>query len=107
MKIINVAVKGSGRQKVLNQLHPLVDTYREDSVFMYIGITSDYQERAEAHASEYDEMILIYQTASKENVRALERDLIEHYQEYLENENAGGGGALGDPPHYLYIVRVL
>ena len=107
MKIINVAVKGSDRQKVLNQLHPLVHTYQKDSLSMYIGITSDYQERAEAHASEYDEMILIYRTAFEKNVRVLERDLTEHYQEYLDNENAGGGGPLGDPPHYLYIVRAL
>ncbi|MDP2997906.1 MAG: hypothetical protein Q8N47_10495 [Bryobacterales bacterium] len=49
-------------------------------------------------------MIVLYQTSSIGFVSALEADLVEHNWEFTENVVAGGGGGVGDPPFFLYVV---
>jgi hypothetical protein len=70
-----------------------------------IGITNDPKRRYfQAYADAYDEMIVIYQTSSIDHVSQLEADLIEHNWELSDNQVSGGGGNIGDPPYFLYIV---
>ena len=77
---------------------------RNDSPFK-IGITCDPRQRAKGYGSQYDEMIVLYKTASKKFVDRMETNLIAKYQAYCDNSISGGGGRKGYPPYYLYIVR--
>ncbi len=79
---------------------------REDRVAGFkIGITNGPGRRfLERYACQYDEMIVVYQTASINFVSLLETILIEHNWELADNEVAGGGGNIGTPPYYLYVV---
>jgi hypothetical protein len=70
-----------------------------------IGITCNPESRWDnAYKSDYDEMIVLYQSSSIESVSQVERDLIEHNQHLTKNRIAGGGGGIGTPPFYLYLV---
>ena len=52
-------------------------------------------------------MIVLYETTSRENAAALERDLVDHNWEHhkMAAEIGGGGGKTGAGWYYLYIVR--
>jgi hypothetical protein len=75
-----------------------------------IGITSNPDRRAsvyKAHGTRYEEMVVLYQTSSKKNVREMEQILIHYFRENerIDNNNAGGGGLIDDDgPYYLYIT---
>ncbi|MBI3481107.1 MAG: GIY-YIG nuclease family protein [Nitrosomonadales bacterium] len=70
-----------------------------------IGITNHPDRRySQAYADEYDEMIVIYETSSINHVSTLEAALIEHNWEFTDNQVGGGGGNIGDPPYFLYVV---
>ena len=72
----------------------------------WIGITSNPEERARWYsAKNYDEMFLLYKTRSENFVRDAEWDLLDHFKRRAKRVNGGPGGPLGEPPHYLYIVR--
>ena len=78
---------------------------REDLVRGFkIGITNNPNSRWSKYRTNFDEMIVLYQSSSLESVSEVERDLIAHNQEITKNRIAGGGGNYGDPPYYLYIV---
>ena len=49
-------------------------------------------------------MIVLYETSSIKNARDLEKQLIKYYWGWCDNRNRGGGGNIGTPPHYAYIV---
>ena len=74
-----------------------------------IGRTSDPAARANAreYAEGYDELIVIYSTTSAEFVNDVERDLIDYFETHsdVSNFRGGGGGPLGRPPYYVYVVR--
>ncbi len=105
MRISRDPVSGRKSEDVLRGLAYRVRKHSGDTISMYIGITSNYRERAEDHEAEYDDMILIYRTHSEKNVRTAERFLVKLFEDDLDNEIGGGGGQLGDPPYYLYLVR--
>jgi hypothetical protein len=50
-------------------------------------------------------MIVLYRTRSIDSVSKLESHLVEHNWEVADNSIGGGGGRIGDPPYYLYVVR--
>ena len=78
---------------------------RDDADFK-IGITADYERRKNGYRKEsaqYQTMILIYETSSQRHVRDMEKALIDHYTGRSDNWQRGGGG-LGHPPFYLYVV---
>lgn len=70
-----------------------------------IGITN-YPERRwnQAYKTIYDKMLVVYKTSSIKYVSALEFELINHNWFHCDNLIAGGGGAIGKPPYYLYVV---
>ena len=49
-------------------------------------------------------MIVVYETRSERNARDFEARLIRYYRDNADNERRGGGGPLGGPPFYLYVV---
>ena len=68
-----------------------------------IGITSSPKERAASYDEEYDEMILLYKSQSNVAIRDIERGLVDYFWD-SDALAPGGGGPLGDPPYYLYVV---
>jgi hypothetical protein len=73
-----------------------------------IGRTCDPDARASARDyAKYDELIVIYKTTSAEHVNDVERELIEYFETHddIGNFRGGGGGPLGRPPYYVYVVR--
>lgn len=70
-----------------------------------IGITNyPFRRWNEQHKNNYDEMLVVYQSESISNVSQLETELINHNWECCDNLRAGGGGSIGEPPYYLYVV---
>ena len=49
-------------------------------------------------------MIVVYETTSIDYVSHLEKKLINHNWDFADNEIGGGGGSIGDPPYFLYVV---
>ena len=72
-----------------------------------IGITSAPWNRFTApDYSMYDRMVVLYRTDSERFIRDMERSLVDYFCGHpdCDNVNAGGGGPMGEPPIYLYIV---
>ena len=70
-----------------------------------IGITNNPLGRfSNGYARDYDQMIVVYQSASLDSVSQVECDLIEHNGDITRNRITGGGGDYGEPPYYLYLV---
>jgi hypothetical protein len=49
-------------------------------------------------------MFAVYQSTSIDSVSRLEDELVEHNRDLADNIVAGGGGSIGSPPYYLYVV---
>lgn len=94
---------------VLTTLRRRVGQYTRSVGEFKIGRTSTPEARANQsdYASGYDEMIVIYETNSTAHVNDVERALIDYFSAHDDNRNfrGGGGGPLGRPPHYVYVVR--
>ena len=84
-------------------LHRRISQYVRDATNFKIGITDNPSSRAYNYTDRWDEMLVLYQTSSIDNVREMEDMMIVYYPE-SDNENRGGGGRIGSPPYYLYVV---
>jgi len=93
------------------KLNRRISQYKRGGRDFKIGITSNPDRRAMEYDSreggKYDEMVVLYRTRSPSVVRDLESRLVSKHQKDSDNEQGGGGGPLGNPPYYLYIVRSL
>ena len=72
-----------------------------------IGITNAPEDRMKQYGGGFDRMIVLYKTSSWDNVRKLERNLIDSYLDYDGNRNlksGGGGRKPAEGPYYLYVV---
>ncbi|MGH2361410.1 MAG: hypothetical protein ACRDGM_12825 [bacterium] len=70
-----------------------------------IGFTSDPEQRfTVGYSGSFDEMIVLYRTSSIVHVKDLETDFINYNWDVTDNEIGGGGGRIGDPPYFLYVV---
>lgn len=97
---------GTPRQ-IADALKELVDEYTQDGQFDFkIGITNDPEARYRAaYQDKYDFMIVIYKSSSHENVKAVEKELINDNLGFSDNKVGGGGGPVGaSGPYYTYIV---
>lgn len=72
--------------------------------YFKIGITNNPVQRFKRAYSDYDKLIAVYRTSSINNVRDMEKLLINHNAELADNIRGGGAGNFGDPPYYLYVV---
>ena len=101
--------EGRPSKGLLATLVRSVAQYKWRSASIKIGITSNPERRAREYDGwEYDEMVVLYKTSRYSNdnfVRELERELVDKHWEDCDNSIGGGGGPLGKPPYYLYIVR--
>ncbi len=72
-----------------------------------VGITNNPQRRKDRHKYDpigWDIMHVRYHTTSLRYVRELEKIIVDHHWDYLENRIGGGGGNFGEGPYYLYIL---
>ena len=70
-----------------------------------IGLTANPEQRfSNEYLGSFDEMIVLYRTSSIDNVSELEKDLIKHNWAVTRNDRGGGGGGIGEPPYFLYVV---
>lgn len=79
----------------------------EGKTIFKIGITCRPERRGyeyDRNEPFYDRMIVLYETSSIKNARDMEKALIKHYRDQCDNLRNGGGGRIGTPPHYMYIV---
>jgi len=72
-----------------------------------IGYTNNPRMRLSKHREHYDEMIVLYQTRSLDSALNMEAWLISEM--WCSNDNAigGGGGKVGEPPYFVYLVRCI
>lgn len=83
----------------------------KDSSAFNIGITNWPERRIHQYKYHFpkwfSEMIVLYETRSRDNAATLEKRLIAHnWDRYeLRNERDGGGGRNGEGWYYLYVVR--
>ena len=92
-------------REALTTLRKRIAIYKLARHTFTIGITGSPIQRASRYGSQYGELIVLYKTSSERNIRLMEKILIEEYWEYCDNSVGGGGGPVGGPPYYLYIVR--
>jgi len=98
----------TGWPSQLNLIPSLSAYVREDRVKKFkIGITSNPEQRKNGYSNAYDEMLVLYCTDSKENVRVMEKYLTDNYKPHYRGckNEARGKGPLCEPPFYCYIVR--
>lgn len=97
---------GHPRQIVSDVLRSISAYTRSDRARSFkIGITNNPERRfADAYASTYDKMIAVYRSSSINNVSKLEADLVEYNGDLTDNIISGGGGNIGKPPYFLYVV---
>lgn len=106
MSVYRSIETGSTRNVVSTIIRRISAYTRQDRVARFkIGITCNPEVRfRRAYAAYYDEMIVLYQSSSINNVSELECELITHNRELADNIIAGGGGGIGYAPYYLYLV---
>jgi len=110
MEIFDVSKKFPDYPGAYNDAMRFIATHFRwtDSRFK-VGITSTSNLKGRARDYDrntpYSYMSLIYRTSSERRVRDIEYDLQDHYWEICDNKRLGGGG-LGTPPYYLYIVSI-
>jgi hypothetical protein len=105
-KVFFDIVSGWPKKIVTTILRKLSAYTRQDRVdYFKIGITNNPKRRfQEEHKYNYDEMIVLYKSKSIDNVSELEDELIEHNRDLADNIIAGGGGNIGNPPYFMYVV---
>ena len=99
-------------RRVESTLRKSIAAYVRGGIGYRIGFTNNPETRARQRPynnGQYSEMIVLYKTTSDRFVRQLEIALTNYFweSEGLEAERGAGGGAKGEPPHYLYMVRKL
>jgi hypothetical protein len=103
--IFDNCVTGRADAVVTTVVRKLSAHTREAQVRWFkIGVTSNPATRFGRYKRQYDEMILVYKTISLNWVRDLEAELIDHNWEIADNFIGGGGGRMGRPPYFVYVV---
>jgi hypothetical protein len=73
-----------------------------------VGITCDPDRRFYEHSNSgkrWKKMVVKYETSSVSYINNMEKALIEHHFDFIENEVNGGGGPNGVcGPYYLYVL---
>ena len=98
------AIETGWPSRIEGRFHHRIGGYRRCDRPFKIGITGNPRQRKTVYDGTYDRMIVLYKTGSDKNVRDFEKRLTDYYGGISDNERAGGGGRLGAPPFYLYVV---
>ena len=94
----------SGWPSQLRTMRSRVSALVRDASGFRIGMTNWPPTRGSQHGGSYHEMIVLYETSSRNNME-LERQLIDHYRETCENRGPGAEGRPGEGWYYVYVVR--
>ena len=94
---------------VISDLKHSISQYANNSSYIKVGITNNPENRWYQHKNEdpdWEKMVVVYKSSSIDNVREIERELINHTIEREESYNfiGGGGGNFGDGPQFLYFL---
>lgn len=102
----------------LENLKKRIKRYSGKSVKFKIGRTNNPENRWNGYLyaepdewDEMDEMVVLYRTSNRNSINNMERELIQFFlhdepDPRCINDNTGGG-PIGEPPYFLYIVRRL
>ena len=90
--------------KIEGSLHRRISGYTRNGQSFKTGITGNPWGRKPGYDGIYDRMIVLYKTTSEKYARDFERRSIDWYGDASDAERRGGGGPLGGPPFYLYVV---
>jgi hypothetical protein len=105
MKIVDIIITGhilDVETKLIKSVYYFTGKYKR----VKIGITNNPERRAQEHrkTGKWKKMIVKYHTTSVDYINDIERIIIEHHWDYIENKIAGGGGPNGIGPYYLYFL---
>jgi hypothetical protein len=86
-------------------LHNRIADFADSGASFVVGITASPEDRKntlERGGEDYDEMLVLYQTRNKSEVRRLKQELSDHYDGYAD---PNGRGATQGPPFYVYLCH--
>lgn len=85
-----------------------IQSYLSHHRSVKVGITCDPERRFNEHANSgngWKKMVVKYETSSVHFINNMEKALIEHHFDFIENVVNGGGGPNGaNGPYYLYVL---
>ena len=87
------------------RLQNRIADFADHGISFVVGITASPEDRIdtlEQGGEDYDEMLVLYQTRNKSEVRRLKQDLSEYYDGYSDPT---GRGTTQGPPFYVYLCR--
>jgi len=87
------------------RLHNRIADFADSGAAFSIGITASPEGRVtllEEGGVDYDEMLVIYQTRNKSEVRRLKQELNAHFDGYTDPR---GRGCVEGPPFYVYLCH--
>ena len=87
------------------RLHNRIAEFSDSGAAFSVGITAHPEGRVESleeGGEDYDEMLVLYQTRNKSEVRRLKQELNEFFDGYSDPR---GRGCVEGPPFYVYICH--
>ena len=100
-----------GWQECLTPVKQCISGLTRNVMRMWIGVTSDEERdgcrwRWNNKYKRYglNNMAAVYVTNSMDDRANMEAELIDFYQDYLDNVRGGGGGRAGNPPYVVYVA---
>lgn len=106
----DVEAATGGWQQALETVKRKTSQLTSGSDGMWIGIASNGQAGARARwNAKYKglgmkHMAIVYETSSDSFRKKMEDDLVDFYEEHVDNERAGGGGGNGTAPYVVYVA---
>jgi len=102
---ITYRLKKGNQTEILSKIDKSIQWYSKDHD-VKVGITTNPERRSSNYKNDtdYTRMVVLFKTQSSRVIRSFERDLVDYHWELIDNETGGGGGPLGSPPYYLYLV---
>jgi len=87
------------------RLHNRISIFADSGAAFTVGITASPEDRVETleeGGEDYDEMLVLYQTRNKSEVRRLKQEISEYFDGYTDPRSRG---ATQGPPFYVYICH--
>lgn len=87
------------------QLHNRIASFSDRGAAFAVGITASPEARVpdlEEGGEDYSEMLVLYQTRSKSEIRRLKQELSENFDGYTDPR---GRGKVEGPPFYVYLCH--
>lgn len=85
------------------RLQKRITDFVDRGITFVVGITADPESRIQAleeGGEDYDEMLVLYQTRSKSEVRRIKNDVASYFDGYADGH---GRNVTSGPPFYVYL----